>query len=89
MPRSGCGWSERRSFIVPSVLADVDIHGELDLGRAAGLVTDRTKAVVITHMWGNPQTTRRSRDWCDARGLALVEHCSHAHGAARDGRQRR
>ncbi|MEV5826489.1 DegT/DnrJ/EryC1/StrS family aminotransferase [Spirillospora sp. NPDC052242] len=70
--------------VVP-VLADVDVHGELDLGRAAGLLTCRTKAVVITHMWGNPQNTRRLREWCDARGLALVEDCSHAHGAARDG----
>src|SRR5690606_24146584 len=40
------------------VLADVDIHGELDLGRASELLTDCTKAVVITHMWGNPQNTR-------------------------------
>lgn len=67
------------------VLTDVDIHGELDLGRAAGLLTDRTKAVAITHMWGNPQNTRRLRDWCNARGLALVVDCSHAHGAVRDG----
>ncbi|GAA4289205.1 hypothetical protein GCM10023178_77110 [Actinomadura luteofluorescens] len=27
-------------------------------------------------MWGNPQNARRLRDWCDARGLALVEDCS-------------
>ncbi len=67
------------------VLADVDAHGELDLERAAGLVTDRTKAIVVTHMWGDPQDTRKLRAWCDTRGLALVEDCSHAHGAARDG----
>ncbi|GAA4231265.1 hypothetical protein GCM10022254_27970 [Actinomadura meridiana] len=67
------------------VSADIDIHGELDLERADKLITDRTKTVVITHMWGNPQNTRRLRDWCNARGLALVEDCSHAHGAARDG----
>lgn len=67
------------------VLADVDVRGELDLERADALLTENTKAVVITHMWGNPQDTRRLRDWCDARDLALVEDCSHAHGAARDG----
>ncbi|TDD89508.1 aminotransferase class V-fold PLP-dependent enzyme [Actinomadura darangshiensis] len=67
------------------VLADIDIHGELDLERADELLTDRTKAVAITHMWGAPQNTRRLRAWCDARGLALVEDCSHAHGATRDG----
>jgi perosamine synthetase len=67
------------------VLAAVDVHGELDLERAAGLVTQATKALVVTHMWGNPQNTRRLRAWCDARGLALVEDCSHAHGASRSG----
>ncbi|MGH3242002.1 MAG: DegT/DnrJ/EryC1/StrS family aminotransferase [Spirillospora sp.] len=67
------------------VLADVDKHGELDLERAGELVTDRTRTVVVTHMWGNPQNTRRLRAWCDARGLTMVEDCSHAHGAVRDG----
>ncbi|MUN40530.1 DegT/DnrJ/EryC1/StrS family aminotransferase [Actinomadura litoris] len=67
------------------VLADVDEQGELDLDRAAELVNDRTKAVVVTHMWGNPQNCRRLRAWCDARGLMMVEDCSHAHGAVREG----
>lgn len=67
------------------VLADVTDYGELDLDRAAPLVTERTKALVVTHMWGNPHNMRRLRAWCDGRGLALVEDCSHAHGAHRDG----
>jgi dTDP-4-amino-4,6-dideoxygalactose transaminase len=67
------------------VLADVDRRGELDLDQAAGLVTGKTRAVAVTHMWGNPQDMRRLRAWCDDRGLALVEDCSHAHGASRDG----
>lgn len=70
--------------VVP-VLADVTPCGDLDLERAADLVTPRTKAVVITHMWGNPQPARHLRAWCDTQGLALVEDCSHAHGASRDG----
>jgi dTDP-4-amino-4,6-dideoxygalactose transaminase len=49
------------------VLADVDRHGDLDLDRAASLVTTRTKTVVVTHMWGNPQDTRSLRAWCDQR----------------------
>jgi perosamine synthetase len=67
------------------VLADVDPNGEFDLDAAAGLVTSKTKALAVTHMWGSPQPTRRLRAWCDERGLALVEDCSHAHGASRDG----
>jgi dTDP-4-amino-4,6-dideoxygalactose transaminase len=67
------------------LLADVDERGALDLDHAAGLVTTVTKAVVVTHMWGSPQDTRKLRTWCDERGLALIEDCSHAHGASRDG----
>ncbi len=67
------------------VLADVSARGDLDLDRAASLVSSRTKALVVTHMWGNPQDTRRLRAWCDQRRLLLIEDCSHAHGAVRDG----
>jgi perosamine synthetase len=70
--------------VVP-VLADVTRGGELDLGAATRLITDATRALVITHMWGNPQDMRAARAWCDDHGLAMIEDCSHAHGAARDG----
>jgi perosamine synthetase len=70
--------------VVP-VLADVTPDGSLDLERAADLITAATRAVVITHMWGHPHDTRPVRAWCDAHGLALIEDCSHAHGASRDG----
>ncbi|MEV4179957.1 aminotransferase class I/II-fold pyridoxal phosphate-dependent enzyme [Streptosporangium canum] len=67
------------------VLVDVDQDGALNLEQAAALITPRTKAVVITHMWGHPQDTVRLRAFCDQHGLALIEDCSHAHGASRDG----
>jgi perosamine synthetase len=67
------------------VLCDVDACGNLDLTCAAGLITERTRALVVTHMWGDPQDTRTLRAWCDAHDLALVEDCSHAHGARRNG----
>ncbi|WDZ90381.1 DegT/DnrJ/EryC1/StrS aminotransferase family protein [Nocardiopsis sp. HUAS JQ3] len=67
------------------VLVDVDSVGTVDLDQAARLLTPRTKALVITHMWGHPQDTRRLRQFCDQNTIALVEDCSHAHGAAREG----
>jgi dTDP-4-amino-4,6-dideoxygalactose transaminase len=67
------------------VLADVEADGALNLAAAAALVTERTKAVVVTHMWGAPQDMRALRTWCDRHRLALIEDCSHAHGASRDG----
>ncbi|MFI0421219.1 DegT/DnrJ/EryC1/StrS family aminotransferase [Spongiactinospora sp. 9N601] len=70
---------------VTPVPADVTPDGALDLERAADLITPATRVVVITHMWGHPQDMRAMRVWCDNRGLALIEDCSHAHGAMRDG----
>lgn len=67
------------------VPVDVTPDGEIDLDAADALITTRTRALVITHMWGSPQDMRAVRAWCDAHDLALVEDCSHAHGAARAG----
>ncbi|MEU4741437.1 aminotransferase class I/II-fold pyridoxal phosphate-dependent enzyme [Actinosynnema sp. NPDC023658] len=64
------------------VLVDSTADGFLDLDEAARLLTPRTKALVITHMWGYPAPTPLYRDFCDSHGLALVEDCSHAHGAS-------
>lgn len=50
-------------------------------------VTPRTRAVVVTHIWGHPADMDRIGDVCRRHGLALVEDCSHAHGATYRGRK--
>ncbi len=63
------------------VLADCDQQGGLHPDEIDRLVTKKTKAVVLTHMWGNPsqmdQIVKKSRH----HRLKLIEDCSHAHGA--------
>jgi dTDP-4-amino-4,6-dideoxygalactose transaminase len=68
------------------VLADCRPDGSFDPEAAAGLVTERTKAVVITHMWGLPCDMDAVVAFAEEHGLALVEDCSHAHGATYRGR---
>ena len=41
----------------------------------------RTKAVIVTHMWGHPCSMDKIKDFCRQHKLYLVEDCSHAHGA--------
>ena len=41
----------------------------------------RTRGVVVTHMWGHPCEMNEVTALARARGLRLVEDCSHAHGA--------
>jgi dTDP-4-amino-4,6-dideoxygalactose transaminase/predicted dehydrogenase len=50
-------------------------------------ITPRTKAVVVTHMWGMPCNMDEIVAICNAHKLKLLEDCSHAHGAEYRGRK--
>jgi dTDP-4-amino-4,6-dideoxygalactose transaminase len=49
-------------------------------------ITARTRAICVVHMWGNPAALDRLRAIADRHKLALIEDCSHAHGASYRGR---
>jgi perosamine synthetase len=61
------------------VLADCDESGGLDPREVRRLLTERTRAVVVTHMWGIPADMSGIIE--AANGLPVVEDASHAHGA--------
>lgn len=44
-------------------------------------ITPRTKAICVVHVWGNPARMDRFREIQQQYGIAIVEDCSHAHGA--------
>ena len=44
-------------------------------------ITKRTKAIVPVHVWGNPAAIDEIVEIGREHGLAVVEDCSHAHGA--------
>jgi len=50
-------------------------------------ITKRTKAIVITHLCGHPCEMDAITEIARARGLALIEDCSHAHGATYRGKK--
>lgn len=47
----------------------------------AGALTNRTKAVMPVHLYGNPAAIEEIATFCRSEGLLLVEDCSQAHGA--------
>jgi perosamine synthetase len=49
-------------------------------------ITARTRAICVVHMWGNPARLDRFQEIADRRGVALIEDCSHAHGATYRGK---
>jgi perosamine synthetase len=69
------------------VLADCDLDGNLDPEDVARRITDRTYAIVVTHMWGTPADVGVLRRIAEDHGLRLLEDASHAHGAAVNGRK--
>src|SRR5215467_7839317 len=44
-------------------------------------ITPRTRAICVVHLWGNPAPMDRFVDVARRHGVALIEDCSHAHGA--------
>ncbi len=49
-------------------------------------ITDRTKAICVVHVWGNPAEMDRISDIAKRRNIAIIEDCSHAHGAIYNGK---
>ena len=63
------------------VLADCDEDGNIDPDDIPRRITSRTRAVVVSHMWGMPGQMQALKQVVDRLGLQLFEDGSHAHGA--------
>jgi perosamine synthetase len=63
------------------VFVDCAADGTISVASAEAAVTGKTKAIMVTHMWGQPAQLDTLRTLCDRKGLLLFEDCSHAHGA--------
>jgi dTDP-4-amino-4,6-dideoxygalactose transaminase len=65
-----------------TVFADVESPEQplLDPAAVAELITDRTKAVLVVHMFGYAREMAELKALCDERGIALIEDCCDAAG---------
>lgn len=69
------------------VFADVDpVTGLLDPVSVEERIGGRTRAILVTHIYGQPADLTALREIADRRGLALIEDGSQAHGARHRGR---
>jgi len=70
------------------VLCDCEPEtANIDPGEIKKRITDRTKAIVITHLWGHPCDMDEIKEIAEKNNLALIEDCSHAHGAKYKGQK--
>lgn len=68
------------------ILVDSDKYGNMDFEKVKEKINDKTKAIVVTHMWGYPCNMEELRKIADENNLFLLEDCSHAHGAKYKGK---
>lgn len=62
-----------------------DIEGDrlgLDPTDVERKITERTRAMVVVHLWGMPAKMTELTEICRRHGLRIIEDASHAHGAS-------
>lgn len=70
------------------VFADMDpVSLNASPDSVAERIGPRTRAIVVTHMWGHPADMPALMKIGERYGIPIVEDCSHAHGATIDGRK--
>jgi dTDP-4-amino-4,6-dideoxygalactose transaminase len=69
------------------VYVDVEPRSlNMDAAALAAALTPRTRAVVVTHLYGRMADLPLLLEVANRAGVPLIEDCAQAHGAAREGR---
>jgi len=72
-------------LLVP-VVSDVDARSyNISADQVALLITPRTKAIIVSHIAGEPAVIDAIADLAQKNNLVLIEDCSQSHGAEYDG----
>jgi len=69
------------------IFVDAKEDGNIDPEKIRAAITKKTKAIIITHMWGIPCDMDEIVAIAKEAGVYLLEDCSHAHGAEYKGRK--
>jgi len=65
------------------IFCDCDDFGNISYDEIVAKTTDKTRAIVVTHMWGDPVADiQKIKAFAEQNDLKLLEDCSHAHGSA-------
>ena len=68
------------------VFVEPDEYFGMDPQRIESLITEKTKAVLVTHLYGMASRMDEIVDICVKHGLKLVEDCAQSHGACFQGK---
>lgn len=67
------------------VFVEPDQYYGIDAEQIEGKITEKTKAVLVTHLYGVASPMDKITALCSKYGLKLVEDCAQSHGACYDG----
>lgn len=69
------------------VLVDIDPDTfVMDVSKVEEAITEKTKAIVPVHLYGNPVDMKSLKEMGDQRGIPILEDACQAHGAMHHGR---
>jgi len=69
------------------IFADADEYGNVTAAHLQDAWAPHVRAVIVTHMWGNPCPMTDIASFCRSHDLLLFEDCSHAHFASWSGQR--
>ncbi|MGN0347364.1 MAG: DegT/DnrJ/EryC1/StrS family aminotransferase [Lachnospiraceae bacterium] len=68
------------------VFVEPDEHFQLDPGKLEEKLTERTKAVMVVHLYGQAAKMDEIVAFCRKHNLKLIEDCAQSHGSCFDGK---
>lgn len=68
------------------VFVEPDEYYQIDVSKIEEKITDKTKAILVVHLYGQAAQMSKVRELCDKYNLKLVEDCAQSHGACFDGK---
>lgn len=69
------------------VLVEPNAYFNIDVREARKAVTDKTRAILAVHLYGQPCDMTGLKQLCAEYGIYLVEDCAQSHGATFNGKQ--
>ena len=63
------------------VFVEPDEFYNIDAEKIEEAITDKTKAILVVHLYGQATNMKRIKEIADKHGLYLPEDCAQSHGA--------
>ena len=68
------------------VFVEPDEYYQIDVDKIEEKITDKTKAILVVHLYGQAANMSRIQKICKDHNLKLVEDCAQSHGACHAGK---